>query len=183
MEHVRPVEEDVSKTVTPARVSRVQVLGAPPIFTTPDSSIAERPAYIRLTGERYLLGRPFLHSSLRSSIAEHPPDKRKTVARYHAEGPQGCVAETDQRPVEGGKRSARYRLQPPLSRHWCNSSTRLFQRQSAGASPAWRTAFYWLPKCKSPARGSAKTEAQGASPCGSATFQILRGRGRNAPFS
>jgi hypothetical protein len=76
---------------------------------------------------------------LRSSIAEHPPDKRKTAARNRAEGPSpvmskqhvrlltgsswcestlgshGCVAETDQRPVEAGKSQARYLTQPPFS--------------------------------------------------------------------
>jgi hypothetical protein len=93
-EHVRPVEEAVLKTVAPCNMaSGVQVPGAPPFPTTPDSSKAERPAYIRLTRERYLLGRPFLRF-LRSSKAEQPVDNRQTAARYRAEGPSRWMAES-----------------------------------------------------------------------------------------
>ena len=50
--------------------------------SSPDSSRAEQPAYIRRTGERYLVGRRFL---LRSSKAEQSADNRSTAARYRAE--------------------------------------------------------------------------------------------------
>lgn len=53
---------------------------------SPDSSKAERPAYIRRTGEHYLVGRPFLHSSVAQKqstrlITGRP--RRDTVRRDH----------------------------------------------------------------------------------------------------
>jgi len=130
---------------------------------------------------------------LRSSIAEHPPDKRKTAARYRAEGPSpvmskqharlltgsswckstlgshGCVAETDQRPVEAGKSQARYLTQPPIftSSIGVSASTAAFHAAEAGAAPAWSANVSRLPKCKSSARRLAKAEVRGASPRGS----------------
>jgi len=41
----------------------VRVHVGEPFSSSPDSSRAEQPAYIRRTGERYLVGRPF-HSSV-----------------------------------------------------------------------------------------------------------------------
>ena len=94
-EHVRPVEEAVLKTVAPCNMaSGVQVPGAPPLSITPDSSKAEPPAYIRKTGERYLVGRPFSFKVLRSSKAEPSADNRQTAARYRAEGPSRWMAES-----------------------------------------------------------------------------------------
>lgn len=43
-------------------------------------------------------------------------------------------------------------------------------RECRGGTSMAHHPFTMLPKCKSPARSSAKTEAQGASPCGSTNF-------------
>jgi hypothetical protein len=58
-ERVRLVEDAVLKTVAPGMVSKVQILGAPPVFTRPHGAVAARPTHIRQTVERYHVGRPF----------------------------------------------------------------------------------------------------------------------------
>jgi hypothetical protein len=105
---------------------------------------------------------------LRSSIAERVLDKRETAARNRAEGPlsqvmskqharlltgsswckskpgsHGCVAETDQRPVEAGKSQARYLTQPPIftSSIGVSASIAAFHAAEAGAAPAWSAMF------------------------------------------
>ena len=94
--------DDVKVACPPVkRIVVVRVHVGEPFSTSPDSSRAEQPAYIRRTGERYLVGRPFLF--LRSSKAEQSADNRSTAARYRAEEPspqalslpKGCVAEKD----------------------------------------------------------------------------------------
>lgn len=156
-ERVRLVEDADLSSVAPARVSTVHlhgatappnkrilqaagaaILGAPPIHS-PDSSKGEWPTRIRQTVEGYHAGRPF--SFLRSSKAEPSPDKRETAARY--------------------------RTQPPVSRHWCKSKHGGFlnrrRRRSTGMARLFRS------RSVRDARRSAKAEVRGASPRGSTT--------------
>jgi hypothetical protein len=94
--------DDVKVACPPVkRIVVVRVHVGEPFSSSPDSSRAEQPAYIRRTGERYLVGRPPLF--LCSSKVEQSADNRSTAARYRAEEPlpqalglsKGCVAERD----------------------------------------------------------------------------------------
>lgn len=163
-EHVRPVEEPVLKTVAPCNMaSGVQVPGAPPLSITPDSSKAEQPAHIRQTGERYLVGRPF-HSY--SSVAQKQSSRsitgrprRATARRDHHAGWQS----QSMQPPEERTIPVRFRVQRPLSRHWCNSKhSCLPSRQRRGSTGmAHQFLLLW---CK---RGTRLCEGrgQGAIPC------------------
>ena len=110
-------EEAVLKTVAPAKVSRVQIPGAPRFH--PCSSIDQSRLLLRdrceresrrgyqgphgakaaclvlsqKTSEHYRVRAPV--SSLCSSKAEPPVDNWETEERYLAEGPFGCLAERD----------------------------------------------------------------------------------------
>ena len=67
--------DDVKVACPPVkRIVVVRVHVGEPLSSSPDSSRAEQPAYIRRTGERYLVGRPF--PFLRSSKAEQSADNR-----------------------------------------------------------------------------------------------------------
>jgi hypothetical protein len=88
-ERVRLVEDAVLKTVAPGMVSKVQILGAPPVFIRPHGAIAARPALYRQTSEHYRVRVPTFRS-LDSSKGEQPAHIRQTVERYHVGRPIYC---------------------------------------------------------------------------------------------